>query len=630
MKRFVCFCLCVGFAVFALDATRSLSFAASGYDSEDIASTATVDATVFKEFMSTEVFSPDELDQWFVAQQYDWLPIMPPAEDFILRQPSGQVLPFDWKQFPPEFVKGLTARYLNSVPAYDVTVVEDPKTRQILFFNSKGEQVFALQPVPGYDPLWFLKDYRPELFSGRYTPWYVDYMGQLYDPSRVQAGVTLIPAEYAEYYLYAEDRIAEAASDMAFSSGSGGGVLMMYSGPPVTNIVFTAIERTNGIRVTIAYPYDGSTYPTNCFTNRLDIMTSSDLLESWWDLAATTNVSPSTNWIEWTDTTTTSSWLVVRFYLAGNADLDSDGDGFADAREIFMYHTDPSNSTSKPVSISGSVSYSGIETGVIHVLAVTSADSWSLGNSVSINGPGAYSNNAVAALRDWWFKAFRDVNTNFTWEAWEPSGVYSSSSTYVTSNLTGIDITVQDVPSIWGTISYTGSKTGNVYVLAVPASNSWDTTYSCMIPWVQGEGGMTGGTTYLTFPVGYTITGLPASNYWIRAFIDSDTNEAFTHLEAAGQYTSNSISVSHRVTGINFTLAQDSDSDGLPDWWEWQYGLDPGDNGSGNIDNGPLGDPDDDGTDNLTEYLQGRNPVAGFTGDTDNEIGLIILSPVER
>jgi hypothetical protein len=151
-----------------------------------------------------------------------------------------------------------------------------------------------------------------------------------------------------------------------------------------------------------------------------------------------------------------------------------------------------------------------------------------------------------------------------------------------------------------------------------------------MIPWVQGDGSMTGGTTYLTFPVGYSISGVPASNYWIRAFIDSDTNAAFTHLEAAGQYTSNSIPVSNRVTAINFTLAQDSDSDGLPDWWEWQYGLDPGDDGSGNINNGPLGDPDSDGADNLTEYLQGRNPRAGFAGDSGNEIGLTILSPLER
>jgi hypothetical protein len=131
-----------------------------------------------------------------------------------------------------------------------------------------------------------------------------------------------------------------------------------------------------------------------------------------------------------------------------------------------------------------------------------------------------------------------------------------------------------------------------------------------MIPWLQGDGSMTGGTTYLTFPVGYTITGLPASNYFIRAFIDSDTNEAFTHLEAAGQYTSNSISVSHRVTGINFTLAQDSDTDGMPDWWEWQYGFNP----ASTNDAGE--DPDSDNLNNLGEYNWGTDPR---NPDTDGD-----------
>ena len=113
---------------------------------------------------------------------------------------------------------------------------------------------------------------------------------------------------------------------------------MSYQGPPVTNICFTAIEFiTNFIRMTIAYPFDGSTYPTNCFTNRLDVYYSANLLESGWKLAATTNVSATTNWIEWTDSGVTDSWVTLRFYAAGNADLDSDGDGYPDARERFLY-----------------------------------------------------------------------------------------------------------------------------------------------------------------------------------------------------------------------------------------------------------------------------------------------------
>ena len=52
-------------------------------------------------------------------------------------------------------------------------------------------------------------------------------------------------------------------------------------------------------------------------------------------------MSSSTNWIEWLDTEATN--IPIRFYCAGNADLDSDGDGLKDAQEKYMYHSSPTN-----------------------------------------------------------------------------------------------------------------------------------------------------------------------------------------------------------------------------------------------------------------------------------------------
>ncbi len=67
----------------------------------------------------------------------------------------------------------------------------------------------------------------------------------------------------------------------------------------------------------------------------------------------------------------------------------------------------------------------------------------------------------------------------------------------------------------------------------------------------------------------------------------------------------------------------DSDGDGLPDWWEQLYQLDPYD---ATGDNGAWGDPDHDGLNNRAEYLAGTNPRMGDTdgdgiGDYDSRHG---------
>lgn len=65
--------------------------------------------------------------------------------------------------------------------------------------------------------------------------------------------------------------------------------------------------------------------------------------------------------------------------------------------------------------------------------------------------------------------------------------------------------------------------------------------------------------------------------------------------------------------GAPFTDPFDSDGDGLPDVWEETFGLDPL-NPSG--DNGGSGDQDNDGLDNLAEYLAGTSPTQ-FDSDGD-------------
>ncbi len=69
------------------------------------------------------------------------------------------------------------------------------------------------------------------------------------------------------------------------------------------------------------------------------------------------------------------------------------------------------------------------------------------------------------------------------------------------------------------------------------------------------------------------------------------------------------------------TAFEDSDGDGLPDEWELFY--------FGDLGQGPHDDSDSDGVDNLTEYLQGRNPGKGAVPDTMGAVNLQVYTPLE-
>ena len=152
-----------------------------------------VDPDVYKQFMSAQVSDVYDLEQYFTDQQNEYVPILPPVSDFILRQPgSPLVLPFTWKTFPTEFSGNLITEYENSVPVYSVTIVEDPITRETVFLNAKGEKLFSLPPATGYDPFSYLRSIFPSLYAGRYSREQISNWQSLYDPARIQVSAKLI------------------------------------------------------------------------------------------------------------------------------------------------------------------------------------------------------------------------------------------------------------------------------------------------------------------------------------------------------------------------------------------------------------------------------------------------------
>lgn len=82
--------------------------------------------------------------------------------------------------------------------------------------------------------------------------------------------------------------------------------------------------------------------------------------------------------------------------------------------------------------------------------------------------------------------------------------------------------------------------------------------------------------------------------------------------------------VDHRYFRVAKTdPLDDFDGDGMPNGWELQYGLNPLDPGDAHTCIVC------DGTDNLTKYLQGRDPTRAAVADAGGQVRLNVFTPLE-
>ncbi len=113
------------------------------------------------------------------------------------------------------------------------------------------------------------------------------------------------------------------------------------------------------------------------------------------------------------------------------------------------------------------------------------------------------------------------------------------------------------VVSISGLTSYTGDITGAVHIVVVAPS------YTNLI--------------VRPTPGAFTIHNLPTlANYSLSAWMDYTSDGTQDTWEAAGSFAGNPLYLTSGVSGVSITLYEsDTDEDGIPDWWEIEYGLNP-------------------------------------------------------
>ena len=560
------------FATLAILTLSALAYAA-------VSTKAALDrrAAYAQNMLDRALTSVDDLANRVNGEQDFYLRITPPDPDYILRQPIGLVV-FDAKGLPEELTRALVPAVELGCPVYTVTVDEDPISRDLTIYNADGKAVYAIHPYKDYDPYRLLNQLYPDLSTARYAPAYAAWLKGCYDPARVQVIMKLMSTEWVADY--AEARYATLADQAAAALGlsAGGGMAMMRSLAADSNIVLAGVTLTStGAVVQVDHP-------TN-FTGRVDIYWSTDLVAAIWAVGVTNLATNGTGTIYWTDPGATNAAATRRFYGAADGTVDSDGDGIGDGREHFIYHTSETNRDSDGDGLVDG--YSGI---------------------VSTNAyPGGATTNGgryVEGEMTWGTnpKLF-DTDGDGMGDGWEVSHGHNP-------------LNPNDPPNVCGTVFYSGRQTGTVWVIAVTTSNSWSTNY-CKL---------------LTNSAAYQIPNLPGTNYWLKAWIDTNGNRTNNATEAWGACTNNPILVTNQVTGRNITLTDpDNDNggvgDGLPDWWEIKYF------GSTTNYTG-ADDPDGDKYTNLEEYQANTDPtnitshpwnISGTIYYTGPQIGKVIV-----
>ncbi len=301
--------------------------------------------------------------------------------------------------------------------------------------------------------------------------------------------------------------------------------------------------------------------------------------------------------------------------------FDTDGDGVGDGEEVAS-GTDPTNAVSTPVSITGIVLNATAPslTGQVYVvlnLASNGNQYGSFDQGVLGAGKHAFAVTNVPNGTSYWAYAFMDMNSNTTYETWEPYGQAHATNYPVTPSN---DVFIGMIPLVDSILDSDGDGLTDyeeVYTYLTSPTNSdtdadgfsdsnevfntWYTDPTNAASFPAGIGGAISYTGTLTGPVSVVVTnelvdwtnhGYAASadyatptnfptltNYYVMAFLDENTNGVMDVWEPRGTAEDYPLLLVGSVSNANITMtdsSSDTDGDGLTDYQEtYQYFTNP-------------------------------------------------------
>jgi len=364
-----------------------------------------------------------------------FLPILVPFAGLQAFDAGRIVTDFDNSDMPLDFVKRIATKGIESsgVMTYPVFVRLDPKTYDYLIEAYDGTRLLTVKHDKDYEPYWYIFSRFAERLEK--DPSAFEELSAIHDPARIVGWYTLITPEGAEAF----DTIAAALREMEEEEG-GFMPMAAYGSEPTNTLRFTAIEYgipgSNDVQMTIGYP-------SELRDVALDIVGNTNLMEWSWAVLLSTNTASDADSFSFSLPTVEH----LRFLAAYRPDIDTDGDGIPDGVERFLdaARTDP-NDPHDPANAKGTLSYtsySGGQTGLIYVVAVTNAASWSTNISTAISEPGPYQITRITH-GDYWIKAWRDSNGDGLVGTREATGIWYSAAITITGQVTGIDVTLTD------------------------------------------------------------------------------------------------------------------------------------------------------------------------------------------